>query len=417
MNYRAAMARGTVYRNKQTGTWNFVVDVAGPGQPRRQIDRGGFATRKQAEAVLEQVRSEHRQVRSLDASVTTWRYLDEWLTRRALDGLKPSTIDSYRRSLTLYVSQSEIADTPLASLQARHLNDLYARLLTSGRRGRRSPRTVRLLHTIVRKALKDATRAGLIPTNPADNASPPTSSAAAPPEMECWSAEQLAEFLDQHRKHHLYPLIHLAAYTGLRRGELAALRWNDVDLDHGVLTVRHSLTWLRPNTADERPWELTAPKTRQGRRRIDLDADTIEVLRRLRGSQGLWKRQVGSGYAPDGFVFASEHGKPYRPDSLTQAFARLVARSGIDPISFHGLRHTHATLLLAQGQPVKVVSERLGHASIQITLNTYAHVMPGQQAEAATAFATHLATKRTPPTIKRRRRRRRPPPDATPPPR
>ena len=164
------------------------------------------------------------------------------------------------------------------------------------------------------------------------------------------------------------------------------MRWSDVDLNEGVITVRRTLLAVAGEIVEGEP------KTKRGRRRIDLDHATTAALKAHRKAQAEVRLLMGAGYQADtdasgGFVFARPDGAPWNPDTVSQAFDRLVARYGLRRITFHGLRHTHASHLLAAGVNIKVVSERLGHASVSFTLDTYGHVMPGQQAQAAASAA------------------------------
>ena len=169
--------------------------------------------------------------------------------------------------------------------------------------------------------------------------------------------------------------------TGLRRGELCGLRWTDVDLDAGRLVVRRTIT-----TVDHEPVEGDV-KTARSRRGVDLDPETVAILRQHQARQLEERILVGAGYVDRDLVFAAPDGSPWNPDSIGRAFARAVARTDLSRIRLHDLRHSHATHLLAAGQNPKLVSDRLGHATVGFTLDTYGHVIPGQQADAAAAVA------------------------------
>lgn len=172
--------------------------------------------------------------------------------------------------------------------------------------------------------------------------------------------------------------------TGVRRGEVVALRWSDVDLAAHRLTVNQAATVIDGAEL------VAAPKARRSRRAIDLDPDTVSLLQRHRARQREQFLMLGVSATASDRVFTNEVGEPIRPNSIGQAFRRLVDAAGVPVIRLHDLRHTHATHLLMAGVNVKVVSERLGHSSVSFTLDTYGHVMPGQQAEAAAAAAALL---------------------------
>ena len=203
--------------------------------------------------------------------------------------------------------------------------------------------------------------------------------------MTVWTPAELSTFLAAIEGNRNEALFRLLAMTGLRRGEVVGLRWSDVQLDRHRLTVNQAATVV---DGDEM---VDVPKTRRSRRVIDLDGDTTALLQRHRARQRELFLRLGVTASASGRVFTNEIGDPIRPDSVGQAFGRLVKVAGVPTIRLHDLRHTHASHLLMAGINVKVVSERLGHASVSFTLDTYAHVMPGQQAEAAAAAAALLA--------------------------
>jgi integrase len=202
-----------------------------------------------------------------------------------------------------------------------------------------------------------------------------------------WTPAELSTFLMSIEGNRNEALFRLLSMTGMRRSEVVGLRWSDVDLSHHRLTVNQAATVV---DGDE---VLDTPKSRRSRRVIDLDADTVSLLQRHRSQQRELYLRLGVTASASDRVFTNEIGDPIRPDSVGQAFGRLVSVAEVPRIRLHDLRHTHASHLLMAGINVKVVSERLGHASVSFTLDTYAHVMPGQQAEAAAAAAALLGTR------------------------
>jgi integrase len=294
--------------------------------------------------------------------------------------IKPSTLDSYRQNMAIHVLPA-LGRRPLQQLTAAMLNALYADLLARGNgRGPLSPKTVSYIHTIVHKALADAVDAGVLPRNVAERPKPPRPNRQGGRGIQSWRPEELSRFLAHVRGTRLEAAWRLAAMTGMRRGEILGLRWADVDLDRARLSVRHAVVSVAYAVLE------STPKTHHARV-IDLDSETVEILRGYKRRQEAERDEWGADYRGRDLVVAKETGDPIHPHSFSQAFERLVRRVGLRRIRLHDLRHTHATIAVRAGVPVKVISERLGHKSPAFTLKQYAHVLPGMQAEAAAQIA------------------------------
>jgi integrase len=194
-------------------------------------------------------------------------------------------------------------------------------------------------------------------------------------EIKAWDAEELQIFLRHVRTDWWYPFMRLAAMTGMRRGEVLGLRWSDLDFDRGSLAVRQAIVAAGYDTY------LDTPKSHRPRT-IDLDPKTMKALRRRRKEQLEDRLASGDSYLGSDLVFTKADGSLVHPDTFTQAFDRKVEQTGLRRITLHGLRHTHATLLLKAGVPVQVVSQRLGHSDPGFTLRLYGHVLPSMQADA-----------------------------------
>ena len=376
--------RGSIRRDGRD-RWYFIVDTAPPGAPRRQLRKRGFGTKKAAQDALNDVLSTVQHGTFVQPThQTVEEFLVDWL-EVVRGSLEPSTWESYNRNVRLHVVPY-IGLIPLQSLDPGPLNKLYLALADHGRRdgkpGGLSPRTVRYIATIVQRALKDAVAWGRLARNPAEAARPPRASDARAPEMKTWSAEQLGRFLGLLEGDRYYSPILFLSMTGTRRGEALGLRWMDIDLDAGRVSIRQTVTTINHRIH-------TAPRTKAGRgRAIDLDAKTIDVLRAHRTRQA--QEMLLLGRRPEGatLVFCHPDGRPYHPDRFSREFKRRIERFKFEPrIRLHDLRHTWATLALASGVPVKIVSERLGHGSIAITLDTYSHVTPTMQTDAAETVA------------------------------
>ena len=340
-------------------------------------------TRKGAEQVLaELVKRVHDGDYRAPERITVGEYLlERWLPTKQAQ-LRPSTFASYHNNVITHVVP-RIGSIPLQKLQPEDLDTLYAQLLREGRRngggGGLAPKTVRIIHGIIRKALADAQRKGTVTRNVADLADPPKVRPGGSREMTVWSADELREFLAGIEDSEWYVPIFLAANTGMRRGEVLGLAWRNVDLDNARLVVSQQILSVEYQAT------VADVKTTNSRRTIDLDPRTVTVLRSWRRQQ-LEQRMSTGRRSDDEFVFTRPDGGPIHPDLFSQSWDRLMRASDVRRIRLHDLRHTHATILLKAAVPVKVVSERLGHSSPAFTMTVYQHVLPGMQADAAAAF-------------------------------
>jgi integrase len=273
-----------------------------------------------------------------------------------------------------------LGHVPLQRLTPAQLTAFYRGLLESGhRRGSGlTPKTVRNIHGALHAALRDAVRWGFVARNVATAADLPKSTT---PEMRVWRPEQLRAFLDQVRDDRLYAAWLLLATTGMRRGEVAGLRWVDVDLDAARVPPR------RPRVVVNHQVLVSEPKTTKGRRSIALDPATVAALREHRRWQLEKRLAVGPGWEDSGLVFTWPDGRPLHPERFSKWFEQHTRAAGLPRIRLHDVRHSYATAALAAGIPAKIVSERLGHANIAITMDTYSHVLPGLDELAAGTVA------------------------------
>jgi integrase len=374
-------------------TWAFVVDVGRDADgKRRQHKRSGFASRKEAERALRDTLASTDHGRYVSPSGQTLGdfLVNEWLPTTRPPRVRPNTYRDRELIVNRYVVP-RIGMLELQQLTPRHLADLYTELLDRGRirgEGGLSPKTVRGVHLVLSKALREAMRWGLVERNPADLVDPPSLRLVAARRrraMRVWDSHQLRAFLAHVAHDRFYAFWLTAATTGMRRSELLGLRWSDVDLAGATLVVNATLVSGRDGPLFE---ELQ--KTRAGHRTVSLDEDTVEALLTERRRQEHDQRLEDGWRNERDLVFVWDDGRHLNPDWVWHEFVRLVDEAGQPRIRFHDLRHTHATLLLRAGVNPRVVSERLGHSSVAFTLDTYAHVLPGMQAAAAEAFAQLL---------------------------
>ena len=310
------------------------------------------------------------------SKMTVREYLAYWLENYAKLNVAGRTFERYSEIVRLHLVPA-LGDKLLTKLQPLSIQGCYVAALQSGRKDKRaglSAQTVVHHHRVLREALQQAVRWKLLVRNPADAVDPPKVERR---EMQVLDEHQTKRLLAVVVGTRLYIPVLLAVTTGLRRGEILALRWQDIDLDQGTLAVRRSLEQTRGGN------RFKEPKTQKARRVVALPALTTEALRKLKVEQAKARLLIGAGYADEGLVCARIHGTRLDPAETTAAFAALIKKADLPKIRFHDLRHSHATQLLRQHVHPKVVSERLGHSTIGITLDVYSHVLPGMQEEAA----------------------------------
>jgi integrase len=302
--------------------------------------------------------------------------------------LAASTYAGYRHNVEGHIVPA-LGRIGLRRLRADHLEAFYDGLLHR-RDGRAAlaPKTVYEIHLVIRGALADAVRRGLVSRNVALVAHAPRLRSIPKVEPRSWTAEQLRAFLRAAAGHRLFPALWVAAFTGLRRGELLGLRWGDFDERAATISINRGLIAIDYEVHE------TRGKTPNARRRIDLDPTTLSVLTAWRHWQHA--EQAAAGIQTAGWMFTDGKGEPVHPHAVSQAFERIARRAGVPVIRLHDLRHTHGTLLISAGVPVKVVSERLGHATPAFTIDTYQHVLPGMQAHAARVFEQLVAPGQSP---------------------
>lgn len=378
---------------KAHGSWVFVADLGidpATGK-RRQVRKSGFRNSDEAEAALAKFVTDvdTGQV-AHDAKQTVEQYLRSWLEVKRDSGTRPTTMRSYTQHVDSYLAP-HLGRLRLGDLRAQHVEKMLRDIAVSKDGKALSPATVRRVHATLRSALTSAKRKHLVAFNAAENLELPR---APRPQVRPWEAAELGVFLDHAATDRLGSLYEVMAMTGLRRGEAAGLRWDDVDLTKGVITVRQQIVdgvkgvpcpyckKIHGRTA------FGAPKTASGENRVvDLDQTTAGVLLAQQLAQGTEREQWGEAYQDHGLVFAREDGTPLSPQHISDTFKQLATAAGLRPIRLHDLRHGQASLMLAAGVPLAVVSKRLGHSTIGITADTYSHMLEGVGAQAAAAAA------------------------------
>ena len=363
-------------RERSPGHWAIVIDVRDPTGKRKRKWHSFAGTKRQAQVQTARLISELQGGLQVEPSrITVAAFLERWV-EHMLGQVAPRSHERYaeiaRKNLVPL-----LGGLTLAKLQPAHISSAYAKALASGRRdgnGGLSAHTVRHMHRVLRQALQQAVQWQLLARNPADLVKPPKVERAT---MTTYDLARTAELIEAlHGSRMLVPVM-LAVLCGLRRGEIAALKWNRIDLEAGQLAVAESAEQTRAGVRYKPP--------KSGRTRtVAIPATVIAELRAHRLRQAEELLRVGVQQSDDGFVVAQADGRPLRPHSLGQEWVRFLARTPALPrVRFHDLRHAHATHMLANGVHPKIASERLGHSKIGITLDLYSHVIPGMQEDAA----------------------------------
>ena len=366
-------------RRRSKDSWELTIDLGRDASGKRQrkfVNVKG--KRADADSKLRELLTGLDKGLPVDPSkVTVGEFLQRWLQDYAYPNTRPRTAERYESDIRLHITPA-IGHVQLSKLAPSDVQHLEASLLESGK----SPRSVQHLHAVLRESLKHAMRWGLIYRNVVEGVDPPRPRRK---EIQPPSADGVWDILGLAKDTPYATVFQFLAFTGCRRGEALGLRWSDVDFDNGIASIVQTLQRLKGQGLVVQP-----PKSAKSRRAIALDADTINLLREHRGRQLLSQVEMEEVYEDHGLVFPGPFGGPLDPSVLTRNFEKLVKKAGLVGVRLHDLRHFHATMLLQEGTNPKVVQERLGHSSFAITMDTYSHVTPTIQGQAADAFAAAM---------------------------
>jgi integrase len=377
-------------RRRGKGSWEVTVDLGrDPATGRRR--RRFFTVRGKREGAERALTADLRERdlgNDLDPGrVTVDECLRRWLRDYAAQNVAASTLQRYKGIVEQHLVPG-LGSLRLRDLRPAHIQAAYAAFARRDGRGPRlSAKTIFEHHAVLREALNWAVRLQLLGRNPAQAVSPPRPQR---PEMRVLSPADAQRLLEVSRPTRYYSLIYLALATGARLGELLAVRWQEVDLERGVVEITRTARFFSGQGVT-----FGQPKTHRSRRPIALSPETLAVLREHRQVQLEERLQVGPGYRDGDLVFADAVGRALYDSTVRRAFYAIVQEAGLAHLRIHDLRHTAATLMLRAGVNPKVVSERLGHATVSVTLDTYSHVLPDLQREAAAALDAILVGNRS----------------------
>lgn len=369
MSNKRGQHEGNIYR-RADGRWEARLRVGYRDGKRARKSVFG-RTRAEAVAKLRALIARLEQgTLEAPARLTVGQFLSQWLEESARPKLRPRTFETYAQVIRSHVEPG-LGRLPLVKLTPQHVQTWLNERQKSGL----SPRTCQHARAILRAALARAVKWGYVTRNVAALVDAPRVTKA---EIRPLLPDQARTLLTAAREHRHGALVTVALALGLRQGEALGLRWEDVDLEAGLLTVRHALQF--PTGGG---WVLVEPKSDRSRRVITLPEIVVVALRAHRLRQREQRLLAGSSWREHGFVFTSRVGTPLDPWGVIRAFKRLLKDAGLPNIRFHDLRHTAATFLLAQGVDPRTIMETLGHSQISLTLNTYSHVLPSLQRDAA----------------------------------
>lgn len=365
-------------RERGRGTWAVVIELArSESGRRRQKWHTVKGTKRDAERELTRLLNDLQTgLYAEPGRLTVAAYLRQWLADDVCHRLSGRSLERYESEVRHHLIP-HLGSDRLTSLAPLSIQRCYSQLRQNGRcdgKGGLSEQSVRLVHTVLYQALKQAVRWQLLVRNPAEAVEPPRPRAR---EMTAFLPEQVALLLKEAAGTRLYVALLLALATGMRRNEILALRWANVDLKAGKLYVRQSLEKTKTGI------RFKEPKTAKGRRPIDLPQVAVEALVKHKGEQARARLELGPAYHDQDLIVCRPDGRPATPSVVSRFFRDLARRLDMPSLRFHDLRHTHATLLFLQGEHPKIVSERLGHSAIAITLDRYSHVLPDMQRETA----------------------------------
>ena len=364
-------------------SWSIVLDIGRDPVTgnRRQQWTTVRGTKREAERKLTGIQNKIDMGLFVKPSkLTIGEFLQDWLSSYVTTNVRAATAEGYRIIVERHLTPA-LGKLIMSELKPSNLRAYYTKALENGRtdgRGGLSARTVIHHHRVLREALSYAVKWELTGRNVADAVVPPRSVAK---EMGSLDSAGVRQLLTAASGTLYFPLIHLAAYTGMRRSEILGLRWKDVDLHMMTVSVAQVLHCLPGGRI-----VFEQPKTPRSKRLVGLSPEAALALRAHQEVVEADQEQLGSQITGERLVFSQPDGSPMLPNTVTHAFAKIARRAGLTGITFHSLRHSHASIMLQQGVSSKTVADRLGHSTVVITLDTYSHVTPGIKEDAAMRF-------------------------------
>lgn len=364
------------YVRKRGNTWSFTIDVGRDAMTgkRKQKTKSGFKTKKEAAAAMNEFIYEVNKGTWIEPQNILFKdFAIEWLEHYRHQ-LRDTTAEQYESKIINWIIPA------LGVYKVQDIKPVHAQILSRNLLDNLEQSTAHKIYAIAKLIMNHAVNLDLVAVNPLKKVSVTKDSKRR---IETWTFDQLKHFLEITKKHDLfyYRIFVLAAYTGMRKGEILGLRKEDVDLEKQVVYIKQSIAETKKGV------QVSPLKTPSSYRQVAIDPFLISILKEQIHKNNEYKLKLGPEYQDNGLVFCHVDGMLYRPTSLNRPFNRFIELSGVPKIRFHDLRHTHASLLLELNVNPKIVADRLGHSSVKITLDTYSHVSIGLQSDVANLFS------------------------------
>ncbi|WP_034757683.1 site-specific integrase [Rossellomorea vietnamensis] len=365
------------YIRKRGNKWSFTVDIGRDPSTgkRKQKTKGGFLTKKEAQAALSAFQHEMNTGTWIESSSILMKdFSYEWF-ESIKHNLRATTAEQYHTKLKNNIVPF-LGELKVQEVKVTHAHSFAVKLLDQY-----NPSTAHKIYAIIKMIMDYAVDLEIVQKNPFKNVKVIKNKKS---KFNTWSFEELQKFLRFVKKHDewYYSVFYVAAYTGMRKGEVLGLKKSAIDFDKQILHVISSVSETK-----EEGVQVGDLKTPSSRRVVSLDEFTMNIIKQIINKNNILKMKLGPAYEDDDLIFCHPDGKVFRPSSLNRPMKAFIERSGVPKIRFHDLRHTHATLLLELGVNPKVVADRLGHASVKETLDTYSHVSLSMQGNVAELFS------------------------------
>lgn len=363
---------------KRGKTYSYTIDLGkdhATGK-RKQINKGGFIRKKDAEAAARKIESAMDENRYIEPSKEIFsNFIRDWFYEHYQNRVEETTVLNRKYILEKHILiNNHFTNKALSSITTSDIDAFYNQKVKE----EYSTSYIRQMHQMLNQAFNQAVKWGKVLNNPVMEADPP---AVKYEEIFIWSLDEIHLFLKACKGERHYLTFLLAIYTGMRRGEILGLKWSDIDFTKKIIRVNRSLAY-NPKVG----YKFTQGKTKNSKRHIPIPEFVLNVLKSHREMQDTWIELVGELYHNQDLVICTNSGTEQNPQNLIRVMKRIIKKADVRVIRFHDIRHTHASILISEGVDIVKISNRLGHANPKITLEYYAHLLPSSHSEVADIF-------------------------------